>query len=164
MDNQPLQTTPENSNPDTLVASPPQSQSTHSDGQVSPQHGSKSFLVAFLLSLFLGTLGVDRFYLGKIGTGVLKLITFGGFGIWALIDLILLIANKTKAKDGSALEGYESNRKVALILLGVWLLLGVAAGGISMMLTLHNAAAHSTSNMSNSSMSSQASMGSNMAN
>lgn len=57
-------------------------------------------VVAILLSLFLGGLGIDRFYLGYIGTGVLKLITFGGLGIWALIDLIRIIIGNLKPKDG----------------------------------------------------------------
>lgn len=51
----------------------------------------KSWLVAVILSLLLGGLGGDRFYLGCIGTGILKLLTFGGFGIWYIIDLIRLL-------------------------------------------------------------------------
>ncbi len=51
---------------------------------------AKDWLVALLLSIFLGSLGVDRFYLGHIGTGIVKLITFGGLGIWWLIDVILI--------------------------------------------------------------------------
>ena len=51
----------------------------------------KNWFVTIILSLFLGPLGVDRFYLGCIATGVLKLLTFGGFGIWSLIDFIRLI-------------------------------------------------------------------------
>ena len=61
----------------------------------------KSKVVALILSIFLGELGIDRFYLGYIGTGILKLITWGGFGIWGLIDLIMIATGKLKPKDGS---------------------------------------------------------------
>ena len=64
-------------------------------------HGLKSKVVALILSIFLGELGIDRFYLGYIGTGILKLITCGGFGIWWLIDLIMIATGKLKPKDGS---------------------------------------------------------------
>ena len=50
----------------------------------------KNFTTALILSGLLGGLGIDRFYLGCVGTGILKLITFGGLGIWALIDFIRL--------------------------------------------------------------------------
>jgi len=50
----------------------------------------KKWLTALLLSILIGSLGVDRFYMGHVGLGILKLITFGGFGIWWLIDLILI--------------------------------------------------------------------------
>ena len=61
----------------------------------------KSKVVALILSIFLGELGIDRFYLGYIGKGILKLITCGGFGIWWLIDLIMIATGKLKPKDGS---------------------------------------------------------------
>lgn len=64
----------------------------------------KSKVVALILSIFLGELGIDRFYLGYIGTGILKLITCGGFGIWWLIDLIMIATGKLKPKDGSELS------------------------------------------------------------
>ena len=63
----------------------------------------KSWLVALLLSIFLGKLGIDRFYLGRIGTGILKLITLGGIGIWWLIDLILIATNSLKDSKGRPL-------------------------------------------------------------
>jgi len=56
-----------------------------------------SWILALLLSIFVGSLGIDRFVMGKVGTGILKLITFGGFGAWWLIDVIL-IATKYKFK------------------------------------------------------------------
>jgi hypothetical protein len=86
---------------------------------------NKSFLVTWLLSLLLGVLGVDRFYLGKVGTGLLKLFTFGGVGIWALIDLILVLTNKQRDKHGLPLEGYDKHKKVALIVTGVFILLSI---------------------------------------
>ena len=50
----------------------------------------KKWIVALLLSIFLGSIGVDRFFMGHIGLGILKLITMGGFGVWTLIDIILV--------------------------------------------------------------------------
>ena len=64
-------------------------------------NGMKSKVVALILSIFLGELGIDRFYLGYIGTGILKLITCGGLGIWWLIDLIMIATGKLKPKEGS---------------------------------------------------------------
>lgn len=60
----------------------------------------KSRLVALLLCFFLGGLGVHRFYVGKVGTGILMLLTLGGLGIWALIDLIVIFVGAFKDKEG----------------------------------------------------------------
>ena len=64
----------------------------------------KDWLVTLLLSLFLGTLGIHRFYVGKIGTGILQLITFGGCGVWTLIDLIMIITGNFTDKDGNTIK------------------------------------------------------------
>lgn len=66
--------------------------------------GHKNKLTAILLSIFVGGLGIDRFYLGYTGLGIVKLLTLGGFGIWALIDLIMLCAGSLRPADGSPWE------------------------------------------------------------
>ena len=66
--------------------------------------GQKDWLVALLLSILVGTLGVDRFYLGYVGLGVLKLLTLGGFGIWTLVDIILIATNKLPDAQGNPLR------------------------------------------------------------
>jgi TM2 domain-containing membrane protein YozV len=84
----------------------------------------KSFVVTWLLSLLLGSLGVDRFYLGKIGTGVVKLLTIGGLGIWSIIDLIIVLTGNMRDKNGYPLEGYPENKKKAWIITGALWLVG----------------------------------------
>ena len=49
-----------------------------------------NWIVTLVMSIFFGALGVDRFMMGQVGWGILKLITVGGFGIWWLIDVILI--------------------------------------------------------------------------
>ncbi len=67
----------------------------------------KNRLVTLLLCFFLGPLGVHRFYVGKVGTGILTIVTIGGFfGIWPLIDLILIIVGAFKDKQGRAIRNW----------------------------------------------------------
>lgn len=65
-----------------------------------PPVSPKNWLVTVLLSFFLGYLGVHRFYAGKIGTGVLMLVTCGGVGVWALIDFIMVLLGRFQDSDG----------------------------------------------------------------
>lgn len=73
---------------------------TGNNGAVS----DKEWLVALLLSFFLGYLGIHRFYTGHIGIGVVQLLTLGGCGIWALIDFILIITDAFRDVDGLPLK------------------------------------------------------------
>lgn len=73
--------------------------------QIAGVFSKRDWLVALLLSIFLGVLGVDRFYLGKVGTGILKLLAnlasvFTLGLIWAVIDIILIATKKLTDKEG----------------------------------------------------------------
>jgi len=66
-------------------------------------NGGKSQLIAFLLSLiflFTGINGIQRFYLGYVGLGILSFLTLGGCGIWAIIDAIRILTGDLQPKDG----------------------------------------------------------------
>ena len=60
----------------------------------------KRIVPAFLLCFFLGIFGAHRFYAGKTGTAILQLVTLGGLGIWALVDLIMIIVGAFTDGDG----------------------------------------------------------------
>lgn len=102
-----------------------------SDG--APQPGSavsgveskRSAVVAWALGLFLGILGIDRFYLGKHNTGALKLLTAGGFWIWWLIDLVSYIRGTALDIDGRPLANYPSSPRgmiiISILVISPWI-------------------------------------------
>lgn len=59
----------------------------------------KKMVVAALLCFFIGFFGVHRFYVGKVITGILMIFTFGGVGIWVIVDLIMIITGSFKDKQ-----------------------------------------------------------------
>ena len=70
---------------------------------------SKDKNVLVLLSAFFGAFGVDRFYRGQIGLGIVKLITFGGCGIWALIDTLLyLMSDLPQDAEGAVMADQKT--------------------------------------------------------
>ncbi len=68
------------------------------------EKSEKGFVPAILLCFFLGALGIHRFYVGKIGTGILQLFTLGGLGIWALVDFIMIVTGNFKDKQGMVIK------------------------------------------------------------
>lgn len=92
---------------------------------------NKDFMTATMLSLFLGGLGVDRFYLDKNGTGILKLVTIGGLGIWYLLDLVLLLTGAMKDGNNLPLKNREQNLKTALIIVVIVFAFGFIVSTVS---------------------------------
>jgi hypothetical protein len=64
----------------------------------------KEWVIALILSGLIGSLGIDRFYLGHIGLGILKLVTCGGLGVWWIIDFVLIAMRKLPDADGRPLR------------------------------------------------------------
>ena len=64
------------------------------------EKSEKGFVPTILLCLILGVFGAHRFYVGKVGTGIIQLVTLGGLGIWSFIDLIMIIVGKFEDKQG----------------------------------------------------------------
>ncbi|HCG56816.1 MAG TPA: TM2 domain-containing protein [Brevibacterium sp.] len=97
----------------------------------SDQESEKSFVLTWLFAWFFGFFGVDRFYLGKVGTGILKLITLAGFGIWWLVDVVVVLAGKTTDKTRRPLSGYRQHRTMAFAVTAGFLVVGIIGGSIA---------------------------------
>lgn len=117
-----------------------------------PTVSTKRYSTAIVLSLACGTLGIDRFYLGYTGLGILKLLTAGGLGVWALIDSILLLKGKLKDAEGNALTqdpGDQKYMKIAVVTyyvsMGVVLLTTLAASAAAILLYVSNPNAFASS-------------------
>jgi TM2 domain-containing membrane protein YozV len=82
------------------------------------------FTVAFLLSCFFGFYGLDHFYLGKPATGLLKLLTAGGFFVWWIYDAIQMGKGKATDGEGRVLEPSESDRALIRVMKWVGLVFG----------------------------------------
>jgi TM2 domain-containing membrane protein YozV len=70
----------------------------------SVEQSDKEFVPTLLICLFLGFLGIHRFFVGKTGSGLVQLLTCGGFGIWSLIDLIMIATGSFTDAQGRPLK------------------------------------------------------------
>jgi len=64
------------------------------------QKSERDFLPTLMLAISLGVLGVHRLYVGKLGTGLLQMLTLGGLMVWTLIDIIRILIGSFKDGDG----------------------------------------------------------------
>lgn len=80
---------------------------------VVPVKKQRHFLAVFFFSFMWGIFGIDRFYMGKYASGILKLVTVGGFGIWALVDLSVVMSGGMRDSNGNEMLEYERYRKFA---------------------------------------------------
>lgn len=94
-----------------------------------PQYSrpQRHFLAVFFLSFLWGTFGVDRFYLGKVGTGILKLLTFGGLGMWVIVDLVLIMSGAMTDKNGQPMREFAQYKGFAAKTV---LIFAVVSGGV----------------------------------
>ena len=74
------------------------------------KYSDKDWLTTLLLALFLGAFGVHRFYVGKVGTGILQVLTLGGCGIWTIIDIIMIATGNFTDVDGKIVSDEKGKK------------------------------------------------------
>lgn len=84
---------------------------------------NRSFLLTWVLSLLLGFLGADRFFTGRWVTGILKLISLGGVGLWWIVDLVIVMAGGLRVAR-EPLRGYDAGKEIAWITTGFLIIIG----------------------------------------
>ncbi len=92
-------------------------------------------MAVFFFSFVWGIFGADRFYLGKIWTGLLKLVTVGGFGIWVLVDLSQIMSGAMRDKQGRPMLEYDRYKKFAqrtVMIFTIIVIVMVVATGVSL--------------------------------
>jgi TM2 domain-containing membrane protein YozV len=89
--------------PDTQVTDT-ETNRTFAASQIPGVFSDKEYIIALLFSIFLGYLGIDRFYMGQVGMGIGKLLTGGGCGVWWLIDIILIATRSSNDSVGRPLK------------------------------------------------------------
>ncbi len=102
---------------------------------VSPVPAGRHFLAVFFFSFAWGVFGADRFYLGKIWTGVLKLLTFGGFGIWVVTDLSQIMSGAMRDKQDRPMLEYDRYKKFArrtVMIFSIIVAIMIVATGVSL--------------------------------
>ena len=101
------------------------------------EKSKKSWIVSFILCFFLGIFGIHNFYVKKIKKGIIQMITLGGLGIWVLVDLICIIQQKYKDKDGNIILKKESENQVLKLVI-VFMIVSIVCGIIYSIKLIYN--------------------------